>query len=48
MVNVSFNKGIFPVFQKVANIIPVHKQREKLDSNNYRHISQLYVKSMHI
>ena len=26
MINVSFNKGIFPDFLKVANIIPIHKK----------------------
>ena len=26
MINVSFNKGIFPDFLKVANIISVHKK----------------------
>ena len=31
MVNVSFNKGKFPDFLKVANVIPVPKKGEKLD-----------------
>ena len=54
MINVSFNKGIFPDFLKVANIIPMHKKGEKLDPSNYRPISRLsntgklYEKSMHI
>ena len=54
MINVSFNKGIFPDFLKVANIIPVHKKGEKLDPNNYcpisllSNISKLYEKAMHI
>ena len=26
MVNISFNKGIFPDFLKVPNVIPVHKK----------------------
>ena len=26
MINVSFNKGIFPDFLKIANIIPIHKK----------------------
>ena len=54
MINVSFNKGTFPDFLKVANIIPMHKNGEKLDHNNYRpisvvsNISKLYEKAMHI
>ena len=54
MINVSFKKGIFPGFLKVANVIPIHKKGEKLDPNNYRHISllsninKLYEKAMHI
>ena len=41
MINVYFNKGVFPDFLKVANVIPIHKKGEKLDSNNYRPISLL-------
>ena len=41
MINVSFNKRIFPDFLKIPNIIPAHKIGEKLDSNNYRPISLL-------
>ena len=54
MINVSFNKGIFPNFLKIANVIPIHKKGEKLDPNNYRPIfllsnmSKLYEKAMHI
>ena len=54
MITVSFNKGIFPDFLKVANVIPIHKRGEKLDSNIYRPISLLsninifYEKAMHI
>ena len=40
-INVSFNKGVFPDFLKVANIIPIHKNGEQLDPNNYRPISLL-------
>ena len=29
MINVSFDKGIFPDFLKVANIIPIHIKKEK-------------------
>ena len=29
MINVSFNKGIFSDFLKVANVIPIHKKGEK-------------------
>ena len=39
MVNVSFNKGIFPGFLKVANVIPIHKKGEKLDPIIYGPIS---------
>ena len=39
MINVSFNKGIFPGFLKVANVIPIHKKEEKLDPIIYRPIS---------
>ena len=38
---ISFNKGIFPDFLKVGNVISVHKKGEKLVSNNYRPISLL-------
>ena len=54
MINVSFNKRIFPDFLKIPNIIPAHKIGEKLDSNNYRPISllsninKLYEKAMYI
>ena len=41
MINVSFNKGIFPDFLIVANFIPTHKKGEKLDPNIYRPISLL-------
>ena len=54
MINVSFNKGIFPDFLKVANVIPTFKKGEKLDPNNYKfitllsNISKLNEKSMHV
>ena len=54
MINVSFNKGIFPDFLKVANVISIHEKEEKINPNNYRHISllsnisKLYEKAMHI
>ena len=54
MINVSFNKGIFPDFLKVANVIPIHKKGKKLNHNNYRpipllsNINKLYEKAMHI
>ena len=54
MINVSFNKGIFLDFLKVANVIPVHNKREKLDPNIYipisllSNISKLYEKAMYI
>ena len=48
------NKGIFPDFLKVANVVLIHNKGEKLDPNNYRPISllsntsKLYEKEMHI
>ena len=54
LINVSFNKGIFLDFLKVANVIPIHKKGEKLGPSNYRpisllsNISKLYEKAMHI
>ena len=54
MINISFNKGIFLDFLKAANVIPVHKKREKLDPNIYipisllSNISKLYEKAMYI
>ena len=54
MINVPFNKGIFPDFLQVVNIISIHKKGEKLDPNIYRpisllsNISKLYGKAMHI
>ena len=54
MINVSFNKGKFPDFLKVANVIPIHKKGQKLDPNTYRpisllsNISKLYEKAIHI
>ena len=54
MINVCFNKGIFPDILKVASVIPIHNKGEKLDPNNYRpisllsNISKLYEKAMHI
>ena len=54
MINVSFKKGIFPDFLKVANVFPIHKKGEKLDPNIYRpmslllNVSKLYEKAMHI
>ena len=40
MINVPFNKGVFPDFLKVANI-PMHKKGEKLYPKNCRPISLL-------
>ena len=54
MINVSFNKGKFPDFLKVANVIPIHKKGQKLDPSTYRpisllsNISKLYEKAIHI
>ena len=41
MINISFNKGIFPDFLKVPNVILIHKKGETLVPNNYE-------KAMHI
>ena len=52
MINVYFNKGIFPDLVKVVNIITLHKKGEKLDPNNYRlifllsNVSKLYEKAI--
>ena len=41
MINTSFTTGIFPSALKVANIIPIHQNGDKLNCNNYRPISLL-------
>ena len=54
MINMSFNQGVFPNILKIANVIPMHKNGDKLDCNNQRPISllsntnKIYEKSMHI
>ena len=54
MINMSFNKGVFPNILKIANVFPIHKEGDKLDCNNYWPISLLsnirkfFEKSMHI
>ena len=35
MINMSFNKGVFPNILKIANVFPIHKEGDKLDCNNY-------------
>ena len=34
MINMSFNQGVFPNILKTANVIPMHKNGDKLDCNN--------------
>ena len=54
IINLSFNKGIFPNLLKIANVIPIYKKDDKLDYNNYRpisllsNISKIYEKCMHM
>ena len=54
MINTSFTTGIFPSALKVANIIPIHKNGDKLNCKNYRpisllsNISKIFEKMMHI
>ena len=43
LVNLSFEKGIFPSALRKAKVIPVHKDNSRLDENNYRLISLLIV-----
>ena len=54
MINISFNQGVFPNILNVANVIPIHKNGDKLNCNNYRpisllfNISKIYEKPKHI
>ena len=54
MINTSFTTGMFPSALKVAHIIPVHKNRDKLDCDSYQpisllsNISKIFEKMMHI
>ena len=41
LINLSFNKGVFPSSLKLAKVIPIHKKGDTQDSNNYRPISLL-------
>ena len=41
IMNLPFNQGVFPNLLKIANVIPINKNDDKLDCNNYRHISLL-------
>ena len=41
--NTSFNQGIFPERNKIAKVIPIHKNGSPKDVNNYRPISLLSV-----
>ena len=52
MTNITFNKGLFPDFLKVSNIIFIHRKGN--NNNYYKAISlspntiKLYEKSMHM
>ena len=39
MINDSIDKGIFPTALKEAYVLPIHKEAEREDPNNYRPIS---------
>ena len=39
LINLFFEKGIFPESLKIASVIPIFKKRDYLDCNNYRPIS---------
>ena len=39
LINFSFSEGVFPDLLKFANVIPVLKEGDNLDYNNYRLIS---------
>ena len=39
LINLSFEKGIFPKSLKIASVIPIFKKGDYLDCNNYRPIS---------
>ena len=41
LINLSFNKGVFPSSLKLAKVIPIHKKGDTQDSNNYRPMSLL-------
>ncbi|XP_052738151.1 uncharacterized protein LOC112051475 [Bicyclus anynana] len=41
LINLCFNKGVFPAALKRSNIIPIYKSGDKDDINNYRPISVL-------
>ena len=38
LINLSFNKGVFPSSVKLAKVISIHKKDDPEDSNNYRPI----------
>ena len=41
LINLSFNKGVFPSSLKLGKVIPIHKKGDTQDSNNYRPMSLL-------
>ena len=41
LINACFQEGIFPDSLKIASVIPLHKEGEKSEPNNFRPISLL-------
>ena len=43
LINLSFSTGVFPDALSNAKVFPLHKEGSKVDENNFRPISLLYV-----